>query len=99
MANWRKTAIQSRSKATERALSRAARELLNEKSFTDIRVDEVARNAGVSVGGYYARFKGKSALLHLADIDFLDAFFSRLNCPHVGSWRHSGLEKQVVGLV
>ncbi len=73
MTNWRKTAIQSRSKATEKALSRAARELLNEKAFTDIRVDEVARNAGVSVGGFYARFKGKSALLHLADIDFLDA--------------------------
>ncbi len=73
MTNWRKTAIQSRSKETEKALSRAARDLLNEKSFTDIRVDEVARNAGMSVGGYYARFKGKSALLHLADIDFLDA--------------------------
>jgi len=72
MANWRKTATQSRSKETEKALSQSARRLLNKKSFTDIRVDEVARDAGISVGGYYARFKGKSALLHLADIDFLD---------------------------
>ena len=72
MAVWRKKASQTRSKATEEALARAARELLATRSFADIRVDEVARRAGISVGGFYARFQGKSALLHLADIDFLD---------------------------
>jgi AcrR family transcriptional regulator len=36
-------------------------------------VEDVARRAGISIGGFYGRFKGKSALLHLADIDFLDA--------------------------
>jgi AcrR family transcriptional regulator len=72
MASWRKKARQARSKETEDALARAARELLSSRSFSDIRVDEVARRAGTSVGGFYARFHGKNALLHLADIDFLD---------------------------
>ena len=72
MASWRKNALQERSKETENALARAARELLSDRSFSDIRVDEVARNAGISVGGFYARFHGKNALLHLADIDFLE---------------------------
>ena len=72
MPTWRKKASQARSKETEEALAHAARELLGTRSFTDIRVDEVARHAGISVGGFYARFNGKSALLHLADIDFLD---------------------------
>ncbi len=72
MAFWRKSALQARSKETEKALARAARELLSLRSFSEIRVDEVARHAGISVGGFYARFQGKNALLHLADIDFLD---------------------------
>lgn len=72
MDSWNKNAVQSRSKETEKALARAARELLNERAYADIRVDEVARRAGISVGGFYARFNGKIALLHLADIDFLD---------------------------
>ncbi len=73
MTNWRKKAVQSRSRSTEKALARAARELLDDKGFEQTRVDEVAQRAGTSVGGFYARFKGKSALLHLADIDFIDA--------------------------
>lgn len=72
MADWRKKTHQARSKETEEALASAARALLETQSFADIRVDEVARRAGISVGGFYARFQGKSALLHLADIDFLD---------------------------
>jgi len=72
-STWRKSAVQRRSRRSEMALARAARELLDERTYTEIRVDEVARRAGVSVGGFYARFHGKSALLHLADIDFLDA--------------------------
>ena len=72
MATWRKKALQSRSKDTEKALAHAARELLSNRSFSEIRVDEVAREAGLSVGGFYARFQGKNALLHLADIDFLE---------------------------
>ena len=79
MASWRKKALQARSKETENALARAARELLSSRSFSEIRVDEVARQAGISVGGFYARFEGKNALLHLADIDFMDDCVSAFN--------------------
>jgi AcrR family transcriptional regulator len=72
MAHWRKSALQERSKETETALAHAARELLSTHSFAEIRVNDVARHAGISVGGFYARYQGKNALLHLADIDFLD---------------------------
>ncbi len=79
MDSWQKNAVQSRSRKTEQSLARAARELLSERPYADIRVDEVARRAGISVGGYYARFKGKTALLHLADIDFLDDCMAAIN--------------------
>jgi AcrR family transcriptional regulator len=71
-AHWLKDARQKRSRATEKALAVAARDLLSEKSYEEIRVGDVARAAGTSVGGFYARYSGKNALLHLADIDFLD---------------------------
>ncbi len=72
-STWRRSAVQGRSRQSEMALARAARELLAERPYHDIRVEEVARRAGISVGGFYARFNGKSALLHLADIEFLDS--------------------------
>ena len=72
MSSWRKSAVQKRSQATEIKLSRAARKLLSTHPFSEIRVDDVARKAGISVGGFYARYRGKTALLHLAHIDFLD---------------------------
>lgn len=70
--SWRKSPAQGRSRKAEQALARAARELLAERPYSDIRVEDVARRAGTSVGGFYGRFRGKSALLHLADMDFLD---------------------------
>lgn len=69
---WRKQPVQGRSRQAEKSLARAARDLLAERPYSEIRVEEVSRRAGISVGGFYGRFRGKSALLHLADIDFLD---------------------------
>jgi AcrR family transcriptional regulator len=71
--DWRKSPVQERSREAEKNLAKAARELLALRPYDQIRVEEVARRAGVSVGGFYGRFRGKSALLHLADTDFLDA--------------------------
>ena len=72
-SSWRRSPAQGRSRRAERTLARAARELLAERPYAEIRVEDVARRAGISIGGFYGRFRGKSALLHLADIDFLDA--------------------------
>jgi AcrR family transcriptional regulator len=55
--------LQSRSRATFDALVRAGRELFAEREFDAVSVAEIAGRAGVSVGGFYARFTGKEALL------------------------------------
>jgi AcrR family transcriptional regulator len=41
----------------------AAEDLLGEKSFESITVQEIARRAGVTTGALYARFGGKAGLL------------------------------------
>lgn len=56
-------AQQQRSRETHNAILAAFRELLSAKPFDQIAVVEIAERAGVSVGGVYARFAGKHALL------------------------------------
>lgn len=61
-----RAARQTRSKRTEERILRAAGELLAEKPFDQLSVGEIAARAGVSVGGFYARFASKDeVLLHL----------------------------------
>ena len=55
---------QSRSQRTSDAITAAGHALLRERDFDDVSVAEIAERAGVSVGGFYARFEGKEALLH-----------------------------------
>ena len=57
------TPQQDRSRATHDALLQAFRRLLRGKSLGDISVAEIAAAAGTSVGGFYARFAAKEALL------------------------------------
>jgi AcrR family transcriptional regulator len=71
-ASWRHDARQQRSQRTEAALSRAALRLLRERPFEAIRVGDVTRRANVAVGTFYRRFRDKRAVLHLADMGFLD---------------------------
>jgi AcrR family transcriptional regulator len=59
-------ARQARSRATHDALIEAGLALLAERDFAAVSVAEIAARAGVSVGGFYARFKGKEALLDAA---------------------------------
>ncbi|HEX2204099.1 MAG TPA: TetR/AcrR family transcriptional regulator [Longimicrobium sp.] len=62
-----RAARQARSRETEQRILRALRELLDEKSFDQLSIADVAGRAGVSVGGFYARFASKhDALLHLS---------------------------------
>lgn len=84
---WRTGARQQRSRDTESAVIRAAAALLAERPFDTIRVADIARQAGISVGGFYRRFRDKRALLHLADQGFLDdcarALDEALSAPRV----------------
>lgn len=64
---WIRHPRQSRSRRTSDAIIAAALALLEEKPFHEITVADVARKAHVSVGGFYARFRDKEALLDLLD--------------------------------
>lgn len=54
---------QARSRRTAEKIVAAAVDLLGEKGFEEMSVAEIAGKAGVSIGGFYARFPGKQALL------------------------------------
>lgn len=56
-------ARQARSRRTAERIVAAAVDLLGEKGFEEMSVAEIAGRAGVSIGGFYARFPGKDALL------------------------------------
>jgi AcrR family transcriptional regulator len=57
-------ARQARAQQTSDAIIEAGLGLLRERDFDSVSVAEIAERAGVSVGGFYARFEGKEALLH-----------------------------------
>lgn len=57
------TPRQQRSRRTEERILRAFGEMLNDARFEDLSVQQVAGRAGVSVGGFYARFASKDDLL------------------------------------
>jgi AcrR family transcriptional regulator len=58
-----RTPRQPRSRRTEERILRAFGELLASARFEDVSVQQVAGRAGVSVGGFYARFASKDELL------------------------------------
>lgn len=54
---------QARSERTLQRLLDAAESLINEKGHAAVSIPEIARRAGSSVGGFYARFRDKDELL------------------------------------
>jgi AcrR family transcriptional regulator len=56
-------ARQARSRATEERILGAVETLLADRPFDELSVAGIASVAGISVGGFYARFQGKEALL------------------------------------
>ena len=54
---------QARSERTLQRLLDAAQELIEEKGHAAVSIPEIARRAGSSVGGFYARFRDKDELL------------------------------------
>ena len=61
---WVTPPQQVRTHATLGKLLDAAESLLDEKSWSEISVAEIAAKADSSVGAFYRRFSDKDALLH-----------------------------------
>jgi len=62
---------QARSARTLDAILRSGRKLLNKKPFEEIAVAEIARTARCSIGGFYARFTNKEAMLRALEEQLL----------------------------
>lgn len=52
-------AMQARSQATFNALIQAGRQVMGAKDFEAVRINEIVRTAGTSVGAFYGRFANK----------------------------------------
>jgi AcrR family transcriptional regulator len=88
-----RTPRQPRSRDTEERILRAFGELLAESRFEDVSVQQVAGRAGVSVGGFYARFGSKDdALLHLMYAGYVrDALALAETALDPERWRGAGI--------
>lgn len=70
---------QLRSQQTLFRILDAAEELIAEKGLTDTSIPEIVRRAGSSVGGFYARFRGKSEMLRALEERFFDDLRQRVD--------------------
>jgi AcrR family transcriptional regulator len=88
-----RTPRQPRSRDTEERILRAFGELLEGSRFEDVSVQQVAGRAGVSVGGFYARFGSKDdALLHLLYAGYVrDALALAERVLDPERWRGAGI--------
>jgi AcrR family transcriptional regulator len=71
---WRTEARQDRSRATERRIVDAASQLIGVHGFEALPVAAIARKARVSIGGLYARYADKLALVHAVDERLIEEF-------------------------
>jgi len=78
---------QSRSERTQERLLQAAEALILEKGLADASVPEIARRARSSVGGFYARFPDKDALLRALEERFFAEMLERVGAlADAGRW-------------
>lgn len=64
--------LQERSERTSQRIIDATLALLGEKTFEEMSLAEIAGKAGISIGGFYACFYSKEALLHWFDENLLE---------------------------
>ncbi len=65
--------LQQRSRRTLNAISEAAKRLLQKHTFAELTIEQIIKDAGSSTGSFYARFKGKRALLHHLHEEYAEA--------------------------
>lgn len=92
-------AVQARSRATGERILRATEQLLTTRSFEDLSMNMIADATGVSVGGVYARFASKDALLRALHVRYeahRTAFLLEAFDP--AAWSDAGLDARVHGI-
>jgi AcrR family transcriptional regulator len=93
---------QARSRQTAERITAAALALLERKSFAELSVQEIAMRAGVSVGGFYARFPSKQALLQYFDAPIIEGILSRaareLDSERLAGVSARGVVRTYIGL-
>jgi AcrR family transcriptional regulator len=83
---------QSRSEQTQERLLQAAEALILEKGLADASVPEIARRARSSVGGFYARFPDKDALLRALEERFFAEMLGRVEqLADAGRWADASI--------
>jgi len=70
---------QTRSERTLYRILDVAEELIQEKGVNGVSIPEIARRAGSSVGGFYARFRDKNELLRALEEQFFEELSARLS--------------------
>ena len=73
------TAIQPRTLKTRARLIEAASAIVADSSFTELRVEEVVRRAGVAKGTFFAHFKDKDALLDRMIGEIIDQHLDQIS--------------------
>jgi AcrR family transcriptional regulator len=92
-------AVQERSRATEERILETAKHLVEQLPFEAVSIAMIAQAAGVSVGGVYARFESKEALLralHDRYEQYRSDFLSETLDP--SKWRSANLQECIRGV-
>jgi AcrR family transcriptional regulator len=66
----------------QRRLIEAAREVVNERGMTGLRVEDVARRAGLSVGTFYLYFEGKDDLFAKLVVEYTGRLRERMQAAY-----------------
>lgn len=91
---------QARSQRTLERLLDAAEQLIVEQGAVDVSVPDIVARAGSSVGGFYARFKDKDALLCALEERFLEQMKQRVTLFTAPErWRGAQLHELLFGLM
>jgi AcrR family transcriptional regulator len=91
---------QRRSRETRDRLLQATRELLEERTFEDLTIQQIATRAGCPVGAFYGRFGGKEAILpQLLQMHYAEVEREVSTAFRPEAWLGAPLERRVDAVV